>query len=182
MRGRCSTALSLASICLFFALASFARADLTDQQVKDYVRNTWEITDLSDQVLSETLDTSYSGIPFKSWIKFFIRAPSIANPLFQGDYRKAASEAEKYAADKSIDLILAQAGLTGVSAVAQLAVWPIEHALLNFQQTVAQNSFKKQLDLYFQARKFNSYEAIRDLTPADILEAEGNPVSKDDSG
>ena len=61
-------------MCLFFALASFARADLTDQQVKDYVRNTWEIT----------------------------------------------------------DLILAQAGLTGVSAVAQLAVWPIEHALLNF--------------------------------------------------
>ncbi len=169
-------------LLLVWALPREASAAITDQQVKDYVKNTWAITDLTDDVLSEALDTSYSGIPFKSWIKFFIVAPNIVGSLQKGDYQQAGKAAAQYAGDKSIDFLLEQSGLSGVSAVASLATWPIEQGLINFQQTVSQTSFKKQINLYFEARQYNSAADIRNLNPGDVLDAAGNPVSKSDDG
>ena len=107
---------------------------------------------MADDTLVNTFDLAYSGIPFKSWIDFFIHAPDYLEPLLQGDYAKAASRATDYFSGLAIDAGLEQVGLLGVSAPAQLAAWPIKQALVNFNQTVNAAAFRYQCNLYFQAR------------------------------
>ncbi|HOC54034.1 MAG TPA: Ig-like domain-containing protein [Verrucomicrobiota bacterium] len=148
------------------------RAQPTDQQVIDYVKNAWELTDLTDDVISQTLDTSYSGIPFKDYVSYFLVAPDILNPLASGDYTTAASKGADFAADQSISYLLEQAGLSGVFAPARLANWPIEHSLNLFRQAVQDATFKNQMKLYFAARAAgNSYSDIINLADSDVMSA-----------
>ncbi len=70
-------------------IAPAARAEITDQQIKHYVRNTLAISDLIDDVFSATIGTSYSGIPYKKWIE------SIVSPI------NAVPAAGSEAADQS---------------------------------------------------------------------------------
>jgi hypothetical protein len=169
---------------LGFCAFSSLHAQVTDQQVKDYVTNVWGVADVSDDVLSQTLDTSYSGIPYKDWITLFIEAPSIIQPLQQGNYQQAAQVAAQLAAGQSINSLLANVGLTGVSAEAQLAVFPIDFGIQSFEQAAADNAFKQELALYFDARQFNTAQEISDLQPGDLLDAAGNGgvLTKDDQG
>ena len=157
-----------------------ARAQITDQQRINYVKNAWELTDLTDDVISQTLNTSYSGIPFKDFVSYFIAAPDILNPLAGGDYKTAGKKAADFAAEQIITQLLEQAVLSGVAAPARLAAWPIEHSLNAFYQAVAYASFKQQMALYFEAREFNSYSAIVNLQPFDLLD--GVSISKSGEG
>ena len=119
-----------AGLCVFAAWLLFsaipAQGAPTRQELIDYAKTTWELTDLTDDVISQTLDTSYSGIPYKDYVSYFIVAPSILNPLLSGDYKTAGTKAAGFAADQSISFLLEEAGLSGVFAPARLAAWPIE--------------------------------------------------------
>ncbi len=145
-------------------------AEITNAEAVAFIRNTWEITDLTDAVLVDTLDTSYSGIPYKNWISFFLKAPDFLNPLAQGDYSKAASRATDYFAGLVIDAGLSQVGLSGVVAPARLAAWPIEQGLLSFNQTVNEIAFANQCALYFRARADgNTAQQIVSTPNGDLL-------------
>lgn len=134
---------------------------LPEEDAIDYVQNVWHLTDLSDDVIRETLPTEYSGIPYKDWISLFIKAPDFLGPLSEGDYSTAAEEATKFFAEDFIDEALASVGLSGVSATASLASWPILAGINGFYEAVSDNAFESQMQLYFTARvDGNSYEEI----------------------
>ena len=161
-----------------------ALAQITDQQAIDYVKNTWELTDLTDDVISQTLNTSYSGIPFKDWINGLINAADVASLLQQQNYTEAAKQAAGFGAEAGFNYLLTQVGLEGVSSVAGLAVWPIQHALYSFVNTVGQKTFADQCAFYFAARAHNTADQIRDALPFDLLDADvnGGLLYKDKDG
>ena len=166
-----------AGLCVFAAWLLFsatpAQGAPTRQELIDYAKTTWELTDLTDDVISQTLDTSYSGIPYKDYVSYFVVAPSVLNPLLSGDYKTAGQKAAGFAADQSISYLLKQAGLSGVFAPARLAVWPIEQGLNSFQNAVKEASFKNQILLYFAARSAgNSYSEIVALEEFGLLAAD----------
>ena len=161
-----------------------ARAQLTEQQAIDYAKNTWELIDLTDDVISQTLNTHYSGIPFKDWINGLIKAAEVASLLQQQNYSEAARQAAGFAAETGFNYLLTQVELEGVSSVAGLAVWPIEHALYNFVNTVRQRTFADQCAFYFAARAHNTADQIRNAQPFDLLDADvnGGLLYKDQDG
>ena len=164
------TQIILALFLLFQAAA--ARAASTADTL-NFIHSTWEITELSDDILSHTLDTSYSGVPYKDWIDFLIHAPDFLGPLVNGDYDTAASAAYDYAQTAAFTELISSCGLTGVAAPAQLAVWPIEQGLNAFAEAVAHASFKKQCQFYFAARSAgDSPEAILNAADYDLLDAD----------
>lgn len=164
--------------------SSSVHAALTDAQLRDYVRNSWELTSLTDDVISQYLDTSYEGIPFKDWIEGILTAKDVSAKLQAGDFAGAAERAAEFGADQAFDVPLEEAGLSGVSAVASLAVWPIEIALNEFVDAVKKKSFKDQCKLYFAARAHNSADRIRNATPSELLDADTSVglVYKTDEG
>ena len=105
------------------SLGISARAQLTSAQLKDYVRNTWQITDLTDSAIANTLDTSYSGIPFKDWINGLDTAVQVNEQLQKQNYAEASKIAVSFATELGYNSLLEQAGLDGVASVAQLAEW-----------------------------------------------------------
>jgi len=153
-------------------------AAVTPQQLKDYIQRVWELTDLTDEVIVETLNTTYEGIPFKEYVTFLVAAPDIVQPLAQGDYRTAARNAANLAKDVTISAVLKHAGLASVAAPARLAYWPIEYSLSVFSTAVSKKSFQRQLALYFEAREFNSYRDIKNRPPGELLD--GVAISKTD--
>jgi len=166
-----------AGLCVFAAWLLFsvtpAQSAPTRQELIDYAKTTWELTDLTDNVISQTLDTSYSGIPYKDYVSYFTVAPSILNPLLSGDYKTAGTKAADFWRDESISYLLKQAGLSGVFAPARLAAWPIEQGLNSFQNAVKEASFKNQILLYFAARSAgNSYSEIVALEEFRLLAAD----------
>ncbi len=162
----------IAFLALFFLLVEPlpVLADITKDQAIQYIYNTWKITDLSDKVLSQTLDNSYSGLPYKQWIDFLYNAPKFLNPLASGDYSTAAQNAYAYAQSVTFAEAISKADLTGITAPAELAVWPINHVLNDFAQAVNDAAFRNQTTLYFQARaEGNNYQDIVNCQPGDLL-------------
>ena len=158
------------SFCSLLLSMLSSQAAPTRQELIDYAKTTWELTDLTDDVISQTLDTSYSGIPYKDYVSYFVVAPSILNPLLSGDFKTAGKKAADFAADQSISSLLKEAGLSGIFAPAKLAVWPIEQGLNSFQNAVKEASFKNQILLYFAARSAgNSYAEIVALEEFGLL-------------
>src|SRR5438876_3261339 len=92
------TAKAALILCLGTVFSSPARAQITNEQAVDYVKNAWELTDLTDNVISQTLNASYSGIPFKDYVSYFFAAPDVLNPLASGDYKTAGKKAADLAA------------------------------------------------------------------------------------
>jgi len=144
----------LRAVCVFLtAFASLsANATITKDQAIQYVQNTWGIVDLSSDVISKTLDTSYSGVPYTDWIDFLVNAPSIVQPLSTGDFSTAAKNGYNYASGTAFTELISECGLTGVAAPAELAVWPIQASLNNLISVVNDDAFKDQCRLYFLAR------------------------------
>lgn len=97
-------------------LALPARSQTTDLQAINYVKSAWEITDLTDEVISQTLNTSYSGIPYKDYVSFYFVAPDILTPLQYGDYKIAGKKAADFAAEQFISNLLKQTGFSSVAA------------------------------------------------------------------
>jgi uncharacterized repeat protein (TIGR02543 family) len=150
-----------------------ARATITKDQAALYVQNTWGIFDLSSDVISETLDTSYSGVPYIDWIDFLINAPSWMQPLAAGDYSTAARRGVSYATDAAFTELIAECGLTGVAAPAELAAWPIQEALDGFYDAVANASMNKQCQFYFAARSAgNTMDQIINMQNYDLISAD----------
>ena len=170
------------AILMFAALPS--NAALTEAQLRSYVRNTWQITSLTDDTISQYLDTPYEGIPFKDWIEGAVAAGQVAQELYQGDFSEAAKTAAQYGTELGFDSLLQQAGLFGVASVARLAAWPIELSLNQFVDAVKKKSFRDQAGLYFAARAHNSAAAIRNAMAYQLLPADTSAglVYKTDEG
>jgi uncharacterized repeat protein (TIGR02543 family) len=167
--------------CLTFAAGTTSyAATITRDQAMAVVTNTWGFYDLSSDVVSETLDTSWSGVPFEQWIDFVVKAPDFLQPLGNGDYSTAAERAYEYALGAASAKLISQVSiadvsLTAIIAPAELAEWPIEHALNLFTLAVNDAAFKEQCKLYFMTRNppyNNSYNQIVAKT-ADFTEYTG---------
>ncbi|HEY5504943.1 MAG TPA: hypothetical protein VIK28_07275 [Sedimentisphaerales bacterium] len=164
---------SLFIVLLGFVAPSHVEATITKDQAVQYVQNAWGIVDLSSDVISKTLDTSYSGVPYTDWIDFLINAPSIYQPLSTGDYSTAARNAYNYGSGVAFAELISECGLTGVAAPAELAVWPIQQALGNFYNAVADASVNKQCQFYFAARSAgNTMDQIINMQNYDVISAD----------
>jgi hypothetical protein len=150
-----------------------AKATITREQAIAYVQNTWGIVDLSSDVISQTLDTSYSGVPYSDWIDFLVNSPTIFQPLSSGDYSTAAKNAYNYATGAAFTELISESGLTGVAAPAELAAWPIQQAIGSFYNAVADASFNKQMQFYFAARSAgNTMNQIINMQDYDVILAD----------
>lgn len=155
----------LGMCCLALLAPPRAGATISRDEAVLYVQNTWGFFDLSSDTISETLDTSYSGVPYSDWIDFLINAPSWVQPLVAGDYSTAARRGISYATDAGFTELVAECGLTGVAAPAALAVWPIQAALNNVAGAFNDDAFRDQCYLYFLARNECTYEQIITRNP-----------------
>ena len=175
---------TLFALALCGLLCLSARAQPTTGQLIDYVRDAWQITDLTDNAIASTLDTSYSSIPFKDWINGLDTAAQVNEQLRKQNYGAAAKIAAEFGNELGFNRLLAAVGLDGVSSVASLAVWPIDHALNAVVDTVKQKTFRDQCARYFAARTLNTAEEIRDAAPFDPLDADvnGGTLYKDQRG
>jgi PKD repeat protein len=136
-------------------------SDISEQEAIEYVREVWNITDLSDGLLRETLGTDYQGIPFKDYINMLVESPRVLNALADEDYEEAAEEATYIATEFSVSQFIGATGLSGVAAVASAAYWPIDFGLSLLEDAADDKAFRSQMDLYFEARADgNSYGDI----------------------
>src|ERR1700733_1441160 len=136
----------------------------------NFVQNTWNITNLSSDTITHTLDTEYSGIPFSNLIDALVHGTSITNELVNGQYSAAATDAYSYGVSLGQNFALNAVGLTGVADVAQLATWPIINGLNNFYQVAESDALNEQSELYFQALKdgTNPQEILADATKGQV--------------
>ena len=111
-----SKAVFVSVCCLALLVAPRAGATVSRDDAVLYVQNTWGLFDLSSDTISQTLDTSYSGVPYSEWIDFLINAPSWIQPLVAGDYSTAVRRGIGYANDAGFTALIADCGLTGVAA------------------------------------------------------------------
>jgi len=119
----------------------------------DFVRKVWNITNLTDQVITQTLNSSYSGIPYSKWIDAISAGTKIGDQLANNDFSGAASTAYSYGAGLARNYALESVGLGGVGAVVELAAWPIEYSLNSIVQYFNDVNLQQQAALYFQARE-----------------------------
>lgn len=169
--------ISLFIVLLGFVAPSRVEATITKDQAVQYVQNTWGIVDLSSDVISKTLDTSFSGVPYTDWIDFLVNAPSIYQPLSTGDYSTAAKNAYSYGTGAAFSELISECGLTGVAAPAELAAWPIQISLDAFYTAVADASFKKQCQFYFAARSAgNTMDYIINAPDDTLIDADTTMV------
>jgi len=137
---------------------------LSDEEAIDFVRQAWELTDITDGVLRETFPVEYDGIPFKDWIEALCEAPNVVDALADENYEEAAEEAARIGSEFAINKAIEQAGLSGVAAFASAAYWPIDASISAFRDAAADAAFENELDLYIQARDAgNSHDDI--VTP-----------------
>jgi len=159
----------LGIFCLGLVAPLQVRATITKDQAIAYVQNTWGLFDLSSDVISKTLDTSYSGVPYTDWIDFLVNSPTIFQPLSTGDYSTAAKNAYNYASGAAFTELISESGLTGVTAPAELAIWPIQASLNNLITVVNDDAFKDQCRLYFLARAEYTASQISSHNAPNIL-------------
>ncbi len=165
---------ALPIFCLALASSSCLHAAITTDQALVWIRNTWNVADLSDQALTQTLGLSDSGnsstASYMGWIDFFVNAPSYLDPLARGDYSQAAQNAMSYAEDAAFNQLTSAAGLDAVVAPAELAVLPLQLGLDAFSALLNEDAFWYERNLYFQARSAgNSADAILNLGDGDLL-------------
>jgi len=143
-------------------------AQLTQSELVAFVKTTWDLADLADDAITQTLDSSpinYPGIPFKDFISGIVNGWDIGNDISAGQYSSAGSKALDYGVSLAGNYALEHVGLTGVAGVAGLAAWPIEAGLNNFYAVVVKSAFTYEAKLYFQARDAgNSEQAILDAS------------------
>jgi hypothetical protein len=152
-----------------------------------FVRDVWGIDGATDSAIVEAVDSSYSGIPFKEWINFFVKTDEYMQAIRSGDYRRAASIAADYGLDLTIGLFADLVGFAAVPAVARLASWPIQHAINSFHKAVQDSAFQHQVKLYMSARGAgNSRAAIEALEPFGVMNAgsdvNGGVITKTQEG
>ena len=141
-------------------------ANISQSDLYNYVRTTWNVTSLSDDAIQALLDqapsdTIYGGIPYKNLIGVMIEAPRMYDALSQGDYRAAGQVALEYGQDALFDGAMEWLGLASISAPVEAAAWPINAGLTAFADAVKKNAFRTHCLLYFAARNAgNTYDAI----------------------
>ncbi len=171
------------SLALSALLPVGAHAQPSDRALLRYVRSAWELTEHTDDVLLEHFGSEHQGIPFRAWIGFAMDVPEVLSALDEEDYARAARASLEMARERTADYALAQVGLTGVAATAQLATWPIRRGLDRFLQAVAEQAFESQLRLYVEARTAGaSVEEILRLPPGELLDGAHLPITKTDDG
>jgi len=145
--------------------ACFAQS-ISQSQLYNYVRTTWNVTSLSDDALQALLeqapsDITYDGIPYENLIGAMIEAPRIYDALSTGDYQAAGQIALSYGQDAPFDATIEQLGLDSIAFPAEAAAWPIEFGITSFANSVKQDAFKRQCRLYFAARtEYSTYDAF----------------------
>jgi hypothetical protein len=162
-----------AGLCVFAAWllfsATLAQGAPTRQELIDYAKTTWELTDLTDDVISQSLDTSYSGIPFKDYVSLFIVTPDVWNSLAQGKYREAATKTANFVADQSVSAALEASGLAGVAAPGAFAGLVIQMGLYSLLDNLNDAAFDDQCRLYFEARQYLDAERIAAHADVDYI-------------
>ena len=162
--------------------ACFAQG-VSDSDVYNYVRNTWNVASLSDDTILAWLDQpptdfTYGGqIPYKKLIGALIETPRIIDDINKGDYRAAGKEALDYGQGVLFDAEMEQLGVSAISAPAAAAAWPIDYVLETFVNDVKRIEFNVQCERYFAARsQYNSYDEVMTAIGEGLVQADRNIV------
>ncbi len=126
---------------------------ITPNQAITFVNDTWGLTQLSTDAISQTLGKSYSpqAVSFMTLVDTLVHGTLISDDIISGQYSKAASDAANWGIDLGSEAALEAIGLAGVGDVAQLAAFPIQFGLSEFYQAVQDHSFGYQAQLFFDA-------------------------------
>ncbi len=153
------TSSALGRWLLLFCLVGLAlnsRAQLSQSEFRDYVKRTWHIASEADSAIDGLFGQGWipnSNIPWKEVIGGLIAGDEVLAELNNGNHDKAARAALKYGADLYFSHLLAQIGLSGPVAVANLAAAPLQWWLLDFYNYTNRLGFDSQCRLYIKARE-----------------------------
>ncbi len=166
------------------AVADSSTGEISENEVIAYVKNTWGWTEFSDNAIIVALDGSYSGLPFRDFVKVLIVGWDFQNLYDQGKLKEAGGVLANYAAKQTVKQGLKQVGMGGVVPVANLATWPVEWGINRFRVAVNDSAHELHLRYYFAARAHNSYSEIVNAGPGDLIEADvnGGFLTKSDQG
>ncbi len=133
-----------------------AHAQLSQSDFREYAKRTWHIADEADTALDALFGQGWipnSSVPWKEVIGGLIAGDEVLAELNNGNHDKAARAALKYGADLYFSHLLAQIGLSGPVAVANLAAAPLQWWLLDFYNYTNRLGFDSQCRLYIKARE-----------------------------
>ncbi|GMV90031.1 MAG: hypothetical protein AMXMBFR81_29620, partial [Chthonomonas sp.] len=133
-----------------------AHAQLSQSDFREYAKRTWHIADEADSALDALFGQGWipnSSVPWKEVIGGLIAGDEVLAELNNGNHDKAARAALKYGADLYFSHLLAQIGLSGPVAVANLAAAPLQWWLLDFYNYTNRLGFDSQCRLYIKARE-----------------------------
>ena len=137
-----------------------AKNTVNDFEALNFIKNTWKITEISDTLLSETLDIGYNGIPYREWITLIIRTPEFMKSIAEGEYKNAADQASNMLGALATGIGLKSMGLAGIAAPAKLAALSFEMTMKGLIKAGEDAKFKIQAYRYFQIRPNHSYQEI----------------------
>jgi hypothetical protein len=139
---------------------------ISQTDLYNYIRTTWNVTSLSDDAIQQLLnqspsDVNYDGIPYENLIGAMIESPRIVDDMNAGDYRAAGQVVLNYAQDQLFDSTMEYLGVASISFPVEAASWPLNAGLTAFANAVKQDAFNRQCLLYFAARNAgNTYDVI----------------------
>lgn len=146
----------------------------TDAERIARIRQVWDVSDLTDDLISTTLNTSYRGVPYKEWVDHLFTVYDVQAALSARDYNQAVRIVVNFGFKQGLNALIDDTIFASVFGIARLAAWPIEQGLNGFADAVVKKAYARQLFLYRALRDAgNSHEAIVALEPADLLDAPG---------
>lgn len=155
---------SIICLCLLLPSAA-ARADFATD-----VRHDWQIPpQYSDALVNYVaFSPELYGLNWASAALAIMGYDGFVLHLSRGDYHLAANEISMTAAVDGVDSFAAQA--LGFPATATIAVTAFQLSLNAFRYSAELTAFRLQHDRYFLARPHNSFLAILNLPPFELLD------------
>ncbi|MEL7361098.1 MAG: hypothetical protein AAFN13_03425 [Bacteroidota bacterium] len=156
-----------------------AKAQPLEQKVINYVRGTWEVTSLTDEILYQRLAGAYQDIPFRHYVDYALETADAFERFLACERRRSASfeAAGCYVELANVglqpvaavfrDYALSQTGLSGVAATAELGSWFIQRQLYAFFDAVEERALDTQVQLYVEARRCGLSE--QQILRADVV-------------
>ena len=126
--------------------------------VEKFVKKALGITTVAKTVLEATLTIDFDKLQIWQILLFAAKVDDVLdnigdNPIDKINHINAVTEFAQFTADWGFTTLLSSIGLTGISALAELATLPIISSLYALAKTVDRKALSRQVLLYTRARE-----------------------------
>jgi hypothetical protein len=165
-------------LSIFISFTNSYAQEPSNDEIRQYVRNTYKITSGTDALLDEALSQhpSYCGTSnYLELFKVMITTDDLINDLRKGDWHQLVAKGLKFLADLAISGTWAGDMISSISSVSGLCTLPYQITIDAFLDTAVKVAWNNQMKLYIRARQLGySYQQVIDeINTDDILFDDG---------